>query len=138
MVHHTDELLSKSDEDLFTEGGCHVFAGCLADTFAYPFRLLRDTSVPHPKGIVHVYCLPAPDVMIDFRGRRSEHFYLRSRCYDSPPYHAETVSAGRIQEFSVVEFGQGGLYAEPRFLELARRRASAIIAGAKCKYEYVP
>ena len=137
MVHHTDELLSKTDEDLFTEGACHVFAVCLADTFAYPLRLLRDTSAPPPKGVVHVYCLPAPDVMIDFLGRGSEHFYLRSRCYDFHPYQTETVSAGYIQEFSVVEFGRGGLYAEPRFLELARRRASAVISGARSKYEYI-
>jgi len=75
--------------------------------------------------------------MIDFLGRGSEHFYLRSRCYDFHPYQTETVSAGYLQEFSVVEFGRGGLYAEPRFLELARRRASAVISGARSKYEYI-
>ena len=79
------------------KGGCHVFAVCLADTFGYPLRLLRNTSCREPRGIVHVYCLPATDVMLDFTGRAGERAYLRDNCYDSLPYRAETVTLQRIQ-----------------------------------------
>jgi len=134
MPSHTDDLLSQSDEDLFTKGGCHLFAVCLAETFRYPLRLLRDTGVPEPGGVVHVYCLPAPDVMIDFTGRGSERAYRRINCYDFPPYCAETVNRQRIQELSVGEFGRRGLYAEARFVATARSRALAVIAAARSKY----
>jgi hypothetical protein len=136
MVMHTTYLLNQSDRDLFSTGGCHVFAVCLEEAFNYPLRLLRDTSVPHPGGIVHVYCLPATDVMIDFHGRGSERAYLHGKCYDFPPYHAETVPLGRIRGLSVDEFGRGGLYAEPLFIESARSRAFAAIAARRSKYEY--
>jgi hypothetical protein len=136
MPPHTDDLLSQSDEGLFTKGGCHVFAVCLAETFGYPLRLLRDTSAPEPGGIVHVYCLPAADVMMDFTGPGSERTYRRKSCYDFPPYHAETVTRRRIQELSVGKFGSGGLYAEARFVEVARSRASAAIAAGRSKYVY--
>jgi hypothetical protein len=134
MTSHTDNLLNRSDEYLFTKGGCHVFALCLADSFGYPLRLLRNTSVPEPGGIVHVYCLPAPDIMVDFAGHGSERAYLRSKCYDSPPYHAETVCRARLQELSVEQFGHGGLYAEVDFLTTARARALAVIEAAPSKY----
>src|ERR1035441_8107176 len=135
MPPHTDDLLSQHDEGLFTKGGCHVFAVCLAETFGYPLRLLRDRSVPEPGGIVHVYCLPAPDVMMDFNGRANERGYRRDNCYDFPPYRAETVTRRRIQELSVPKFGGGGLYAEAHFLEIARGRAFAAITARRSKYE---
>ncbi len=136
MQQHTIDLLSQSDEDLFTKGGCHVFAVCLFEVFAYPLRLLRDTRPPLPGGIVHVYCLPVSDVMIDFHGRGSERLYLRRKCYDFYPYCPETISVGRIEELHVDEFGRGGLYAESQFLDIARRRALAAIAAAKPAYDY--
>jgi|NGEPerStandDraft_6_1074524.scaffolds.fasta_scaffold33298_3 hypothetical protein len=135
MTNHTIDLLEKSDGDLFTKGGCHVFAVCLAKTLACPIRLLRNTHVPLPGGIVHVYCMPADDVMIDFDGRRSECSYRQKNRYDFPPYEAETVSVGFIEKLYVHDFGHGGLYAEPCFVEVARKRAEAAISAGGSKYE---
>lgn len=136
-LEHTTDLLSEADETLFTEGGCHIFAVCLVEVFRYPLRLLRNITSPHPGGIVHVYCLPANDVMIDFHGRNSERSYLRANGYHSSPYQVDSISLSRIAELSVNEFGRGGLYAEARFVETARRRAFAVIDADKTKYEYV-
>ena len=134
MSNYTTDLLKQNDEDLFSNGGCHVFAVCLAEILSYPIRLLRDTSIPLPGGVVHVYCLPATDVMIDFRGRSSERSYRDRKRYDFPPYQAETVSVECIKTLYVDNFGHGGLYADPRFIEAARSRALAAIAADKLKY----
>lgn len=134
MPSHKDELLSMSDEHLFTMGGCHIFAMCLADSFGYPLRILRDMSVPEPGGIVHVYCLADSDVMVDIEGHRSESEYRRAKRYDFPPYHAESITHRRIQELSVECFGRGGLYCGAGFVEAARVRAMARISSAQSKY----
>ena len=138
MLAKTSDLLSQSDTDLFTNGGCHVFAVCLFEVFKFPVRLLRDSSKPIPGGIVHVYCLPDLDVMIDFHGKGSERSYLKRKRYDFHPYFSKTISIGGVEAFYVREFGRGGLYAEPQFLEIARNRAFEAIAVGKSNYEYAP
>jgi hypothetical protein len=75
--------------------------------------------------------------MIDVTGRGSERADLRYNCYDFPLFRAETVSRERMQSLRVEQFGRGGLYAEPQFVERARNRALAAIRAATCKYEYV-
>ena len=136
MESHGVDLLSQSDEDLFSKGGCHVFAICLAEIFHYPIRILRNTTEPIPRGIVHIYCCPATDVMIDFFGRGNECCYLRERHYNFPPYRAEAISVSDLENYHTETFGTGGLYVEPCFLESAKQRALRVIEGSRQKYRY--
>lgn len=138
MDSNTAYLLGQSDEILFAEGGCHIFASCLHDIFGYPLRLLRDVRATRPSGVVHVYCLAQQDVMVDFFGCRNERVYLRSGCYGPDSYLVGTVEPHELEAFRVKSFPGGGLYSEPLFVKRARTRALKVINAFPERFRHPP
>jgi hypothetical protein len=53
-IEHHKGILGSNDVDLFTNGGCHIFALALHDRFHYPIHCIPGHS---GKGVSHVYCL---------------------------------------------------------------------------------
>jgi hypothetical protein len=113
------ELLRSSDEDLFLQGACHVFALALHERFEYV--LVWVTASPS-KGVAHVYCRLG-EYAVDVMGFTPEKDILDAKQWNPPGFSVENVFRPEIEKSYILTPPCPGLYADARFMLEARNRA---------------
>ncbi len=131
MEPHYRDLLRQSDEYLFLNGGCHVFASALHERFRYPLVCVRHAS---SRSVPHVYCR-CEDYMVDVMGLTREKEVLDARLWNVHPFCAVPVTLTEMESYYVRSFPCPGLYADEQFLRQARLRAKNRIAGHLSLYD---
>lgn len=155
--------MEESDEKLFSEGACHVFADELVREFAdlhYRFRRLdsepwnrdifkKTRKCLGEKYLVHVYA-GVDGIMIDVRGVQYESEFLEEYLSENlcPGIPIETYEkpfpryCTRAELFeAVLDEGDSGvmnrdrLYLDPGFIVRCRRRARRLISSNRDLYD---
>lgn len=123
-------ILKENDVTLFLHGACHVFALALHEHFGYSlFRL----ATGNPKNAPHVYCRFDDDHSVDVVGIASEQTALTELGWSGSEYRRTEVSPRELKNYFTIS-SRGGLYADPKFLEITQERAQARIAKYKDYY----
>ena len=119
MEQHYQDLLNRSDEYLFLNGGCHVFALALHEQFRYPLVCVRKSC---SNCVPHVYCRYG-EYLVDVMGFAHEKQVLDTQLWNVHPFFATLATLSELESHYVVTFPCSGLYGDELFLCQARLRA---------------
>src|SRR5271157_5259288 len=125
------KLLQASDEHLFLNGGCHVFALALHERFRYPLVCVRESS---SNCVPHVYCR-VDEYAIDVIGFTVEKQILDAKKWNVHPFSAIPVTPFDLQKYYVNTFPCPGLYADDSFMSQAGLRANKRITDCISFYD---
>lgn len=122
-------LLGSSAIELFTQGGCHVFASALVQSFSYPLRIILGDG---PNAISHVYCVSAqhPGYAIDVLGFSNE----ANRMWEIGRFERRDISPEELRKYFRTTLGPG-LFAPTTFWKPAYEKAMARIAEYRSYYD---
>ena len=126
MEQYASELLALCDEQLFTHGGCHVFAFALREEIRpYPLLRVREKGGDHD----HVACAPDPEDerLLDVFGWLSHDEYKREEMLERRQLSFLLIQEEEVKKRFTLTRGQG-YYAHPDFFCPATERARAWIA----------
>jgi hypothetical protein len=117
-------LLRGSDDCLFLDGGCHVFALALEKQFHYPLVLVRENS---KQNVPHVFCR-SDEFAVDVMGFTIEKDILSAKMWVPPLFSAEIVVPSDLGKFYVYTAPCPGLYADDLFMFQGSLQAEKRIA----------
>jgi hypothetical protein len=106
------------DENLFLNGGCHVFALSLHERLQLPLFLVRESASPNA---AHVFCRSG-EFAIDVMGFTLEQDIIEAKVWIHPSWVVEEASPLEMEKNYIYSLCPG-LCAEPSFLRLAHARA---------------
>jgi hypothetical protein len=121
MEQRYETLLQGSDEILFLQGGCHVFALALHDRFDYVLICVKHVN-PASRCVPHVYC-KSGGYAVDVMGFTPEKLLLDAKRWNLPPFFAATFKPSELEDHYVCTVPCPGLYADFTFMQRARIRA---------------
>jgi hypothetical protein len=113
------KLLEGSDECLFLNGGCHVFALALQKQFHYPLVLVRENGT---QNVPHVFCRSG-EFAVDGMGFTIEKDVFSAKEWIQPLFSAEIITPSELEKHYVYTAPCPGLYADDSFMSQARRQA---------------
>ena len=117
LQHRFGSLLNGPDVELFSHGGCHIFAAALHKRFGYPLFIVPGDG----KGVSHVYCRydGTPPYCVDALGFTREDI----RIYDQLVRdYVKPISPEELKDYQTHIRGPG-LFSQPWFYESALQRA---------------
>jgi hypothetical protein len=113
------KLLKGSDECLFLNGGCHVFALALQKQFHYPLVLVRENG---KQNVPHVFCRSG-EFAVDVMGFTIEKDIFSAKMWIQPFFSAEIIAPSDLEKYYVYTVPCPGLYADDLFMSQAGLRA---------------
>ena len=124
MNERYQNLLRDSDEFLFLNGGCHVFALALEKQFHYPLVLIRENG---KQNVPHVFCRSG-EFAVDVMGFTIEQDILKAKKWlPHDQFSAEIIKPSELKKYYVYTC-RPGLYADDLFMSEAGLRAEKRIA----------